>query len=518
MYITQPLHRALQQYPNRLAVSYMGKKRTYKEYVDRVARLGGALQKIGMKVGDRVGMLSLNSDIYLEYQMGVVWGGGVLNPCNIRWSPKEIAYSLDDCDTKILIVDDTFLPLIEPLKTLSKSLEKVIYCGDNSVPEGMYSYEELLAETKPTEDALRSGDDLAGIFYTGGTTGFPKGVMLSHSNLYIQGLILSAEDFCTDNATYLHAAPMFHLADYGGTIGYWMRGSSHSIIPMFRPDIFLDAVEQDRVTHIILVPTMIQMLLDHPAMNDSRDFSSVLQVSYGASPISGTLVDRALKVFRRAGFVQAYGMTETAAAATMLKPYYHSEEGRSLGKLKSAGRPSCGVEVKIIDQQDNEVARNVVGEICIRGPVVMQGYWNLPEETEKSLRNGWMYTGDAGYVDDDGFVYIVDRLKDMIITGGENVYCAEVENAICAHKSVAMAAVIGIPSDQWGETVHAVVVLKPDANLTEVDLITHCRSLIAGYKCPKSVSFIDALPISGAGKILKTKLREPYWEGKSKKI
>ncbi|SCK16722.1 long-chain acyl-CoA synthetase [Variovorax sp. HW608] len=518
MYLTQALHRAVQQKPDRIAVRFGSRSRSFREFAERVARLAGALQKLGMKEGDRVAMLALNSDRYLEYQMAVPWGGGVLNPCNIRWSGPEILYSLNDSGSTILLVDDTFRPLVEAIRKDAATLRELIYCGERETPAGMLNYEALLDTAQPVPDAARRGDDLAGIFYTGGTTGFPKGVMLSHTNLCSSGLALHSEGLASDGGSYLHAAPMFHLADMGLALPHWMEGNTHSVIPAFAPEAVLDVIERDRITHMLLVPTMIQMLVDHPAMKKPRDLGSLRTIVYGASPISESVLERAMAALPGVEFVQAYGMTELSPLATVNPAWTHTPEGRSKGKLRAAGRAGYCCEVRIVDAEDREVPRGTVGEVAVRGPNVMQGYWNKPEQTAAAIRNGWMHTGDGAYMDDDGFVFIVDRMKDMIISGGENVFSAEVENALAQHAAVAASAVIGIPSTEWGEAVHAVVVAKPGACATPEELILHCKALIASYKCPRSVEFRDALPLSGAGKVLKTELRKPFWEGQSRQV
>jgi long-chain acyl-CoA synthetase len=518
MYLTQALHRAVQQHPERIASIFGTRQRTFAEFADRVARLAGALQRLGMKPGDRVAMLAMNSDRYLEYQMAVPWAGGVLNPCNVRWSVAEIAYSLNDSGSSILIVDDNFLPLIAQLRTDTPVLREVIHCGDGAAPSGAHSYEGLIAAASPVPDAVRRGDDLAGIFYTGGTTGFPKGVMLSHTNMMSSGLAMRADGLAQPDGVYLHAAPMFHLADMGVAMPHWIEGNTHAIVAAFNPEAVLDVMARDRVTHVLLVPTMVQMLVDHPAMRQPRDLSALHTIAYGASPMSEAVVDRAMKALPGVGFIQAYGMTELSPLATLNPAWYHTAEGRKAGKLRSAGRASHCTEVKIVDADGREVPRGTVGEVIVRGPNVMQGYWNKPEQTTAALKNGWMHTGDGAYMDEDGFIFIADRLKDMIISGGENIYSAEVENALAQHPAVAACAVIGIPSDQWGESVHAVVVLKPDVKPEASELIDHCKALIAGYKCPRSVDFVAALPLSGAGKVLKTTLREPFWRGRTRNV
>ena len=518
MYLTQALHRAVQQHPQRVAVRFGERKRSYAELIDRVARLAAALQRLGMSHGDCVAMLALNSDRYLEYQMAVPWGGGVLNPCNIRWSPIEIGYSLVDSGSCILLVDDAFVPMVKEVRAHAKNVRDVVYCGDGPVPEGMIGYEQIVAEAAPVPDAVRRGTDLAGIFYTGGTTGFPKGVMLSHMNLCSSGLALRAEGMAQAGDVYLHAAPMFHLADMGLAMAHWFEGNTHVIIPSFSPDAVLDAIARFRVSHALLVPTMIQMLVDHPSMQGPRDLSSMKSIVYGASPIAEAVLDRAMRALPAVGFAQAYGMTELSPLATVNPAYNHSLEGRKLGKLRSAGRAGYCVELRIVDSEGKEVPRGTVGEVTVRGPNVMLGYWKQPEQTAKALRKGWMHTGDAAWMDEDGYIFIADRLKDMIISGGENIYSAEVENALAQHPAVAACAVIGIPSEQWGEAVHAVVIPKSGANPSAQDLVAHCKALIAHYKCPRTVEFRNALPLSGAGKVLKTTLREPFWQGRAKQV
>lgn len=517
MYLTQGLHRALQRKPESIATVCGGRCHTVKEFGTRVAKLGGALQRLGVRDGARVGVLAQNADRYYEVFLGVFWAGGSVNPVNIRWSPAEIAYSLDDCDTQILIVDEMFASMAGDLRARSKSLRTVIFAGNGETPQDMLCYEAILDAAPPVPDVHRAGDDLAAVLYTGGTTGFPKGVMLSQANLYANALNLIAERCVSEDSVVLIATPMFHVAGVNLTLGVALAGGRHVFISAYSPEAVLEAIARERVTLVFLVPTMIQMLLDHPGAG-GYDLSSLKCVMYGASPISEALLERAMAALPGIEFAQAYGMTELASVATVLQPYYHSAEGRAAGKLRSAGRATFFTEVRIVDREGNVVPRGTVGEIAVRGPGVMLGYWNKPAETASAVRGGWMHTGDGGYMDGEGFVFVVDRMKDMIVTGGENVYSAEVENALARHPAVALCAVIGIPDDKWGERVHAVVVLQPGARVNEEDLRAHCREFIAGYKCPRSVEFRSEMPLSAAGKLLKYKLREPFWRGRNRAV
>jgi long-chain acyl-CoA synthetase len=518
MNITQPLHRNLQLGPDRVMTIFGARTRTTREFVNRVARLAGALRQLGMRPGDRVAMLGLNSDRYIEHFFGVPWGAGVLNPCNIRWSEKENAYALNDSETSILIVDEQFKAMGAELQQVVKSLRHVIYAGDGETPQGMLNYERLIEEAQPVDDARRSGDALLGIFYTGGTTGFPKGVMISHVSFWTSQIAFLAEGALPPATTLLRAAPMFHMADLAvGFLGVLQR-ACHVILPSFHPVAVMEAIQRHRIDSALLVPTMIQMLVHHPEVR-KHDLSSLRTLIYGASAIQEKALNDVMALLPGLRLFQAYGQTELAPVVTVLGPEHHSAQGAAAGMLRSCGRATLGVELRIVDAQGNEVPRGTVGEIAARGPNMMQGYWNKPEQTKVALPgDGWLRTGDGAYMDEKGYVFIVDRVKDMIVTGGENVFSAEVENALASHPDIAMCAVIGIPDEQWGEAVHAVVVAKSGKTPAPADLIDHCKARIAGYKCPKSVELREALPLSGAGKVLKSELREPYWRGNTRRV
>jgi acyl-CoA synthetase (AMP-forming)/AMP-acid ligase II len=514
VYLTQSLHRNLQQNPDRIATIHGDRTRTVAESADRIARLAGALAGLGVHRADRVGILALNSDRYHEYIYACAWMGAAVNPVNIRWSPAEIAYSLRDSDTRVLLVDDAFAPMIPALREQFSGLTTVIHCGDGDLPAGTLSYEGLIAEHAPIGDVRAGGGELAGVFYTGGTTGNPKGVMLSHDNLLSSALGgLASGHFVTPSGRLMHAAPMFHLAAIGSWVAGCLVGSTHVFLPMFSPAAVMAAISEHQVTDTLLVPTMIQMLVDDPSVGDS-DLSSLAKLIYGASPISEALLERARKVFPSAGFAQGYGMTEMSPVIALLMPADHDDPRLH----RSAGRAVPTVEVRIVDPDDNEVPRGEVGEIVARGDNVMLGYWNRPDDTAAAVRDGWMHTGDGGRMDENGYIFVVDRIKDMIITGGENVYSAEVENALAGHPAVAACAVIGVPDPDWGERVHAVVVLLPGRQATADDIRAHCKTLIAGYKSPRSVDFVESLPMSGAGKILKRELRKQYWDASENQV
>lgn len=513
MNVTAPLHRATQQRPGEPLTIFGDRVRTVAESSARVAALAGGLRGLGVAPGDRVGILALNSDRYHEFLLAVPWLGAAVNPVNIRWAPAEIAFSLTDCDTSVLFVDDTFTAHAGSLRPMVPGLRTLVHCGEAPTPPGMIAYEEL-AGADPIEDASAGGGDLYGVFYTGGTTGQPKGVKLSHDNLLVSALgSLATTDVIGRGGVLLHAAPLFHLAGVAAWLCGMLTGSTHLILPAFAPGPVAAAIARHQVTDAALVPTMIQTVADDP-VTTTADLSSVRHVMYGASPIAQAVLDRARARMPNARFTQAYGMTELGPVATLLAAEEH-EDGVHTG---SAGRAASHAEVAIAGPDGTRLPAREVGEVVVRGDNVMLGYWNRPDDTTDAVRGGWMHTGDAGYLDERGYLFIVDRIKDMIVTGGENVYSAEVEKALAAHPAVATCAVVGVPDARWGERVHAVVVAAAGRAVDENELAGFCRARIAAYKVPRSFSFVTDLPLSAAGKVLKRKLREPYWQGAKRQV
>ena len=517
MQLTQVLHKALREKPHQAAVVFGAQRTSFAQFHGRAARLGAALRTLGMQPGDRVAMMALNSNRYVEYFFGVWWGGGVINPVNVRWSPKEVAYSLDDCDTQILLVDKTFAPMIPALRELSKSLRTVVYCGDDATPEGMVSFEALMAAAEPMADTNRQRDDLAAVMYTGGTTGMPKGVMLSHANLYLNALGSMAAVPRLWPVIGVATAPFFHVAGCGLSLQLMLRMTTQVVLPFYEEVAVLQAIATEGASEIFLVPTMIKRLIEHPRFAEF-DLSSLRMMLYGAAPIDATLLAEAMRVLPQVQFCQAYGMTELSPTIAVLQPGEHLPGPHQAKRLRSAGRSVPIAEIRIVDPEGRELPPGQVGEIAARGPMVMQGYWNKPAETAAAIKDGWMHTGDGGMMDEEGYLYVVDRIKDMIVSGGENVYSAEVENALAQLPGISMSAVIGVPDDKWGERVHAVLVLREGAVLDEAAVIAHCKTLIAGYKCPRSVEFRTELPVSPAGKLQKFILRAPYWQGRDRKV
>ena len=471
------------------------------------------LRRLGLEQEDRLAILSPNSDTYLEYLFSVAWTGGVIVPINTRLAPPEVLYWLEDCDAKMLAVADPFVEVIDGLRNQLRQIEQFIYLGDGPAPDGYVSHEELIANEEPAPDAGRSGEDLYALFYTGGTTGRSKGVMINHQGMAVNILEWIAAVRVTQEDRFLVIPPMFHAAGGENSMAVAALAATACILPQFDVVEGLRLIERERLTKIPLVATMLDMMINHPQIGDF-DLSSINKITYGASPIPVDLLGKSMALLPDAQFFQVYGQTEGGPTVTVLPPEYHVTEGPYAGKLKSAGVPIIGVDICIMDEDGNELGPDETGEICVRGPGVSPGYWNLPEISEAAYCNGWLRTGDAGHIDEDGFLFISDRVKDMIISGGENVYPAEVELVLLKHEAVAECAVVGIPSDKWGEQVHGIVRLKEGHSPTEDELIAWCREHLAGYKIARSIEFREEpFPLSATAKVLKRELRKPYWAG-----
>ncbi len=486
---------------------------TFGEHIDRVARLSAGLRGLGVGKSDRFAVMALNSHHFLECYHAAFLGAGVINPLNLRLAPKELEYILGDSGTKVCFTDQFFAPVIDKVRKAT-AIEQVVLIGGGDVPHDI-SYDELLAGATPTLADEPEEDDPAVLMYTGGTTGRPKGVLLDQRaemiNLYH---VLAFWRFGADDV-FLHQTPMFHAASMGGMLGVPAHGGSSVFLPLFDPAQVLALCEQHSVTQTVMVPTMIGMLLNHPEFRAER-LASLRVLTYGASPMSAALLDQLLSSFPDLDVFQGYGMTESSAVLTALGAADHRAGGV---RLRSAGRPLPGIVLSIQDATGRILLTGETGEVCARAGNFMTEYWKQPEATADAFRGGWYHSGDAGYLDSDGYLFLVDRVKDMIITGGENVYSIEVENAIASHPAVAQVAVIGIPSDTWGEAVHAIVVLRPGATATEQEIFDHAREWIAGFKVPKSVEFrTEPLPLSGAMKVLKRELRDPYWAGRGRAV
>lgn len=516
--LAQVIRRTVQVRGRETATRFNGRTRSWVEFQQRIACLAGGLHGLGVQEGDRIACLALNSDRYMEFYFGVAWSGAVFVPINTRLAPAEVLYWLNDSGSSVIFIDDFFITTITEIRDRLKTVEHFVYMGDGDVPEGCLPFESLVTQHAPAEVTQRSDDDLVGVFYTGGTTGRSKGVMLSHRNLTYNVLQSLPILDVVEEDVYLHAAPMFHLADAFGMLVATTMGLTQVFVPAFEPTAVLKILQDEKVTVAVLVPTMVNMLVHHPNLGDF-DLSDLRQILYGASPMPEAVILRVMEALPHTSLIQAYGQTEASPIATLLEARYHTVSGPYAGKLKAAGKAIPGTDLAILDESGNQLPVGEVGEVCLRGDNVMLGYWNLPEITKDTLRGNWLHTGDGGRMDEDGLLYIVDRVKDMIVSGGENVYSAETEQAIYAHQAVAECAVIGIPHDSWGEQVHAIVRLKEGESLTEEALIKHCKTLIAAYKCPKSIGFRqEPLPLSGAGKILKKDLRAPFWEGKDRNV
>ena len=490
-----------------------GVTRTYREHFEDVARAIGGLRELGVERGDRFALMMVNSPEYLVLFHAALLGGGVVNPLNLRFAPKELAYVLQDSGSKVCFVDQHFAPIIDQVKE-EAGLEHVILVGEGDAAHTR-TYADLLASATPLIPEEGEESDPVVLMYTGGTTGLPKGV-LSNQRGQVMNLnhCLMTLPYERDS-TFLLQTPMFHAASTLTMTSLPAAGGHIVTVPMFEPVAVMEAAQKYQPNFTVMVPTMIGMTLSHPEFTPDA-LASFTAIGYGASPMPQVLLEQIASQYPELDLWQVYGMTEASPVVTVLRPEDHRAGG---GLLRSAGAPVTGVELSIRDLDGSEVPIGEPGEVCARGGNFMVEYWNKPDATRDAFAGGWYHSGDAGYVDADGFLYLVDRVKDMIVTGGENVYSAEVENAIAGHPAVLQVAVIGVPSEEWGEAVHAIVVLREGAEATDAEIIDHAREWIAGYKVPKSVTFrADPLPLSGAMKVLKRELRAPYWEGRDRNV
>ncbi len=498
MYLTQGMHRAVQRHPQKTAVKHVApegvRALSFLELLDDVARHAAALRALGIAKGDRVALVSPNNAHLITQLWACWWLGAVACPLNIRWNPAELRYAVQDAAAALLVADPSLLSLVT-------GLEK------ETVVLSTLELAQQARDCAPIPDTRTGGDALAALLYTGGTTGKSKGVMLTHAQFWSASITRAAELNNPPEGVSLLVAPLFHVAGVGRLIGQSLVGGTCITMPNFRPELVASAIEMHGITDTILVPSMLQLLLALPNLDLSR-LQSLNRIAFGAAPMPPDLLDKALAAWPKAEFFQAYGLTETAGAVCINLPLNHRGQGRTNGLWRSVGRPGLGAEIRIVDPLGLDVPRGTVGEIELRGAMVTKGYWKLPAATATAFRDGWFRTGDGGLMDDNGYLFIADRLKDMIISGGENVYSAEVEAALRTHPAVIDVAVIGLPDARWGESVHAVVVARQQTNTLQDELMSCCRRELAGYKCPRSMNFVESLPMSAAGKVLKNQLRE----------
>jgi len=499
---------------DKVAMVFEGKSITYGEMDNRVNRLANALINLGLKKGDRLTILAENTYKYMEVYFGASKAGVSVTPLNFRLSDEELTYIINDCEAPLFLAGDGYeersLGLKKDLKGIKNwiSLDKTF--------NGYLFYENLIKDTPNTDPMVELDEnDMAILMYTGGTTGLPKGVMLSHRNILTAayGLIVGYSFTFRDITCFV--LPLFHISLWP-VLCHLMVGGKAVILR--RPDIgeMLRAIQEERCTHIVLVPTLLTWLVDDPRSNEF-DLSSLRLITYAGSPMPIEVLKRCVQKFGNI-FTQGYGLTEAAPLVTVLFKEDHVLEGPKAKLLTSVGKVGLPVEARVVDENDVPLKPGEAGEIAIRGKNVMTGYWKNPELTAKALRGGWLHTGDMGTIDEDGYIYLMDRKADMIITGGENVYPQEVENVLYSHPAIKECAVVAAPDDRWGERVQAVVVPKSGQVVTEEELIKHCKGKLAGYKCPKKIEFWGELPKTPVGKILRKDVKKHFWKGYEKQI
>jgi len=486
---------------------------THGEHLERVARACSALRHLGLGAGDRFAVLAGTGHEFLELWHAALCGAAVINPLNTRLAPPELAYILADSATEVLFVGPEFVDLAGRLRELVHGVRTIVTFGPPADrPGGVAAgtdlrYEDLLAVAAPQIPPEPEEDDPAILMYTGGTTGRPKGVVLSHRNVALNSYHMTMSFRLDESLRYLTFMPMFHVSGALGILGPFTSGGSLVLLGGFEAEAVMAAVEQHAITDTGFVPTMLALILQDPGFRPER-FASLRTVGYGAAPMTEGLLARIMELYPDLGIFQGYGMTEACGVITFLSPEDHRRGGP---RLRSVGRAMGGVQFSIRDPDDVELAVGEVGEVCVRTGTIMERYWNQPEATAEALRGGWYHSGDVGYLDEAGYLYLVDRVKDMIVTGGENVYSIEVESALSTFPGVRQVAVIGVPHEIWGEAVHAIVVVDDPSTVTSDELQGHVRSQLAGYKVPKTVELRrEPLPLSAAGKVVKRELRQSH--------
>src|SRR5277367_3079675 len=510
---------AERQYPARTAVVCGDKRYTYLQFAERTRRLAGALLQAGVQRGDRVALLSTNCHRLLEAYYGVLEAHGVLLPLNIRLSAGELCYILNDSGATLLFIEKQFLPLVDAFRKDLKTVKTFVLL--EGTPEESWlskqNYEDLLAVAKPHSVDITTIDEyaVAELFYTSGTSANPKGVMLTHRNCYLLALQVSLGLQIPNGNVELHAIPLFHANGWGVAHLLTLLGGKHVMIQRFDPKEVFRLIETEKARTCSLVPIMATALVNCPERKN-YDLSSLTRIIIGGAAASPTLVREVEETFGCECF-SGYGLTETSPTLS-ISPMksgmgWHGEQ-RYAGQAMT-GYPVPGVEMRVVDADDNDVPADghSIGEIIARGDGGMEGYWGQPEATAEAMRGGWFHTGDMATLNEDGYFLVVDRKKDIIVSGGENISSLELEKVILAHPAVLEACVIPVPDEKWGEVPKALVVLKPGTSVTETELIDFCRTRLSHYKCPRSVEFVDSLPKTGTGKILKKDLRQKYWHG-----
>ena len=517
MNIWMTLRKAVELYPEKIGVIDGDIRLTYVEVHKRVSSLARFFQEQRIEAGDRIAILEPNSHEFLETYYACAGIGAILNPLNYRLSAEEISFILRDSGSTWLLAGSGFASVVEDVLQKEHPLKGLVWIGDApSIRTNMdtFEYEKLLRSFQGVFRPVPVDENqVAHLYYTSGTTGRPKGVMLTHKNVCTHALGAIAELQITDRDVWAHVAAMFHLADAWATFAVTWVGGRHVMVPQFDVENVLDTIQKERITLSNLIPTMLNLMSKHPRVTD-YDYSSLRVILSGGAPIAPEVVRKTMQTFG-CDYIQTYGMTETSPYLTLSILKHHlldlPHDEQFTFKAKT-GRPFIGVDLKVMGNDGNAVNHDdkQVGEIWVKGDTVTPGYWNLPDETNRAFEDGWLKTGDLAVIDSEGYVNIVDRKKDMIVTGGENVYSTEVENVLYMHPVILEAAVFGIPDETWGESITAAVALKPGQTATEEEIISFCKKHIAKYKSPKSVVFVPEIPKSGSGKIYKKALRDRY--------